>query len=127
VSTDYLDDVLASRVSDIVVFMPNPPGSGSASGTVSFQFPGDPGMTLLATFTNVPFGALASPGISILDPTYVTYEAAALTRLLDLLQDPDGLPQLTTVTLHTAGTTTVTVPQDTKICASIQYQVDVEI
>lgn len=126
VSTDYAGNVGASRVSDITVHMPNPPTSGTASGSIAYAIDGGT-LTTLATFANVPFDSLKTPGVSLVHTSLISYNPAALTALLDALQDPNGLPPITTITVQTNGTTSVTVPQDTKISASIHYQVDVAI
>lgn len=127
ISVDYLDDVKATRISDILIYMPNPPTGGAASGSISYQFAGDPAVTVLATFSNVPFDSLKSPGISILHTSLITLNPAALADLIARFSNPDGLPPPTTVTLFSQGSTTVAVVAGTQVCAKIEYQVDVEI
>lgn len=126
ISSDYPDKIKATRVADISVYMVNPPTSGSGSGVIAYAFNGGP-LDTLATFTNVPFDSLADPGVSLLNTGLITYRPGALTTLLNTMQDSTGLPSLTTVTIHTSGTTTVTVPSGTKMCARIHYQADAEI
>ena len=126
VSTDYVDKVKATRVSDITVSMPSPPSSGFVSGTIRYALDGGT-MQTLATFANVPFDSLLTPGISLAHTSLITYNSAALTALLDALQDSTGLPFPTTVSVQSNGTSTVTVAQDTEIKATIHYQVDITI
>lgn len=126
VSVDYLDDVRASRVNDITIFMDNPPAAGSSSGTLSYALDGGT-LVQLASWSGVPFSALAEPGVSVLDASVLTVNAGALATLLANLQDDEGLPLISTVTIQTDGTTTVPVAAGTKIIARIAYQIDVEI
>jgi hypothetical protein len=124
VSTDYPDKVKATRVSDITVYMPNPPSSGTGSGTITYALNGG-SPTTLASFTNVPFDSLKAPGVSLVHTSLISYNAPALLALLTALQDTTGLPSTTTITIQTTGATTVTVPKSTEVCAQIHYQVDV--
>jgi hypothetical protein len=126
VSTSYVDKVKATRVSGITISMPNPPSSGTASGTIAYALDGG-SLTTLATFSNVPFDSLKTPGISLLHTSLISYNVPALAALLNKLQDSTGLPATATVAVQTSGTTSVTVPLGTKIVATIHYQVDVSI
>jgi hypothetical protein len=126
VDVSYVDDVRASRVNDITIYMVNPPSSGTSSGTLSYAING--GATLqLATWSNVPVSALAAPGVSVLDASVLTVDPSAREALLDALQDTSGLPLAASFTVTTSGTTSVNVPAGTKIIAKVQYQVDVEM
>ena len=126
VSTSYVNKVKATRVSDITVFMPNPPSSGTASGVVLESLDGGT-LDTLASFSNVPFDSLKSPGVSLANTSLITFNLPVLHSLLNALQDSTGLPATATITVQTIGTTSVTVPQNTQITASIHYQVDVSI
>ncbi len=130
VSSDYVNNVKATRVNDINVYMPNPPATGTGSGTVQYALDGGSLVTLL-TFTDVPFDSLRGNGISlksaISNPGQVVFNMPAVNALLAALQDSTGLPATTTIRVVNNGSTTVTVPQGTQICARISYQVDVEI
>jgi hypothetical protein len=126
VSSSYPDQIKATRVSDISVYMPNPPSSGSSSGFVRYALGGQIPVTLF-TFTNVPFDSLRGKGISYSNTGLVQFNQAALTALIAALENPSGLPVTTTITVISSGTTTVTVPQGTQICAKIHYQADAEI
>ncbi len=126
VSSDYLEDVRASRVNDITIFMDNPPATGTSSGTLSYATDGGT-IIDLATWTNVPFAVLAEPGVSVLDAAVLSVNPTALANLLDALQDSSGLPFASTVTVRTTGNTSVPVAAGTKIVARIHYQIDVEI
>ncbi|HLF14289.1 MAG TPA: hypothetical protein VI932_05320 [Bacteroidota bacterium] len=126
VSVEYLDDVKASRVNDITIFMVNPPASGTSSGTLSYALDGG-GLHQLAAWSNVPFSSLAEPGVSVLDASVLTVNTAARDSLLNALQDTSGLPFASSVRIQTDGTTSVNVPAGTKIVARLHYQVDVEI
>jgi hypothetical protein len=126
VNASYVDKIKATRVSDITVSIPNPPSSGTVTGTISYAFDsGTP--TTLASFSNVPFDSLAGAGVSLLHTSLITYNPAALATLLSVMQNPSGLPTIATVTIQTSGTTSVTVPQDTEICVHIYYQADAQI
>ena len=124
VSTSYLANVQATRVSDITVYMPSPPSSGTASGTIRYALDGG-ALTTLATFANVPFDSLITPGISLGNTSLITYNSPALINLLAAMQDSTGLPFITTITVQSNGSSSVPVPQGTEIRASIHYQVDV--
>lgn len=131
VSESYENKVKATRVNDISIYMPNPPAQGAGSGEVRYSLDGGTLLTLL-TFTNVPFSSLAGGGISLgealANPSGpVQFNSVNLLALLNALQNPNGLPATTTVRIVTTGSTSVTVPQDTKMCARISYQADVEI
>ncbi len=131
VSEDYVDDVQATRVNDITVFMPNPPATGDATGSVRFSLDGGP-LTTLLTFTNLPFDSLRGDGLSFRDylnnPSgQLQFNIAGVNIILTALQDSTGLPATSTIYLESNGTTSVDVPQGTNICAKISYQVDVEI
>gem|GEM_PF-6883438 len=131
VSEEYINDVKATRVNDISVFMPNPPATGNASGSVRFALGGGP-LTTLLTFTNLPFDSLRGDGLSFRDylnnPTgQLQFNVAGVNIILTALQDSTGLPPTTTIYLESNGSTSVEVPQGTNICARISYQVDVEI
>lgn len=126
VSSSYPDQIKATRVSDISVYMPNPPTSGSGSGSVSYRLDGQALVTLF-TFTNVPFDSLRGNGISYSNTTLIQFNRPALAALIAALESPSGLPATATITVVTVGTTTVTVPQGTQICAKILYQADAEI
>lgn len=132
VSTDYVNGVEATRVNDINVHMPNPPATGEGSGSVRFSIDGEPLRTLV-TFNNVPFSLLAGAGISLKDETsgggslLIDFDATNVAYLLSRMQDSTGLPASTTIQVVTSGSTSVTVPAGTQICASVAYQVDVEI
>ena len=126
VSVEYLDDVKASRVNDITIFMENPPATGTSSGTFSYAIDGGT-LVQLATWSNVPFSSLAVPGVSVLDASVLTVNPAARTALLAALQDTSGLPIASAVRIQTDGTTSVNVPAGTKIVARLHYQIDVEI
>jgi hypothetical protein len=130
VSESYLDQVKATRVVDIQVYMPAPPaGSGTGSGVVQCGLDGVTPVTIM-TFTNVPFSSLGGNGISlgtaITNPTLVQIDTAALHQLENRL-NADGLPVVTTVRVITSGSTSTSVPQGTSMCARIQYQADIEI
>jgi hypothetical protein len=129
ISSDYVDKVRATHVNDITVNMPNPPASGTATGSVSFAFDGGSLRTLL-TFTGLPFDSLRGSGISlrsrITNPGQVVFDTTGLRIFLDTMQDSTGLPSLTTITLASSGSTSVNVPQGTEICAHIHYQADAE-
>ena len=71
VSTDYEDKVKATRVSDITVYMPNPPSSGTGSGTIAYALDGG-SLTPLAAFSDVPFDSLKTPGVSLLNTSLIT-------------------------------------------------------
>lgn len=124
ISEDYVDEVKATRVNDVTVYMAHPPSSGTASGTIQYALDGG-SLVTLATFSSVPFSRLASPGVSITDPTVMTYVPGALAALLSALQDPNGLPPTTTITVRSSGSSTVTVPQGTEICARVHFQADI--
>jgi hypothetical protein len=130
ISTDYPDKVHATRVNDITVYMPNPPATGTGTGTVRFAFDGG-SLTTLLTFTNLPFDSLRGSGISlrsrITNPGQVVFNSAGLTSLLNVLQDSTGLPHITTMTLSSSGFTSVNVSQGTGICARIHFQADAQI
>lgn len=133
VSSEYADNVHATRVNDITVYMPNPPaGAGTASGVVEVELDGG-GLLELVSFTNVPFTQLAGAGISLKDEitgggaVTIDFNQPNVQFLLSQLQNPDGLPVTTTVRVRTSGNTNVDVPQGTRICARIAYQADVEI
>jgi len=125
ISTEYLDNVLATRVNDIRVYMTDPPASGTSSGTLFYAF-SDGTMRQLATWTDVPFSTLAAPGVSILDTSVVSYDPTELAALLGVLQDSTGL-FINQITIRTVGSTSVNVPAGKTICARIDYQLDVEL
>jgi len=124
ISEDYVDKVKATRVNDVTVYMAHPPSSGTASGSIQYALDGG-SLVTLATFSAVPFARFAGAGVSITDTTVLTYNHPALTALLNALQDPNGLPPTTTITVHSSGSSTVTVPQGTEICARIHFQADI--
>jgi hypothetical protein len=129
VDVSYVDDVRASRVNDITIYMVNPPATGTSSGVLSYSSPSiNGGATLqLATWSNVPIATMASPGVSVLDAAVLTVDPAARLLLLNALQDTSGLPLAASFTVTTNGTTSVDVPAGTKIVAKFLYQVDIEI
>lgn len=125
ISASYLEDVRASRVNDVRVYMPDPPATGNSSGSLSYAI--DAGALLeLATWTDVPFPALAEPGISIVSSGLVTLNGPNFLSLLTALQDTTGLPAITSVTVATDGMTSVTVAAGTQVCVVVDYQIDVE-
>ena len=130
ISSSYVDAVEATRVNDVNVYMPNPPASGSATGRVEVALDGGPLQTLV-TYTNLPFDSLRGNGISlrsaITNPSQVVFITSVLNSLLGQLQSQNGLPAVSTIRMRNVGSTSVTVPQNTEICARIQYQADVEI
>jgi hypothetical protein len=130
ISSSYADDVQATRVNDVNVYMPNPPATGTGSGVVLVGLDFDPLDTLLV-YTNVPFDSLRGAGISlrsaITNPTQVRFKSSVLNNVLARLQSSNGLPAVQLVKMWNIGSTSVTVPQNTEICARIQYQADVEI
>ncbi|MGA9117012.1 MAG: hypothetical protein WB626_09580 [Bacteroidota bacterium] len=132
ISASYVEDVRATRVNDISVFMPNPPAAGTASGTVDVALDNQ-ALQRLLTFSNVPFSLLAGDGISLRDEitgggsVTIDFNNAVVASLLAALQDSTGLPSISTVRIQTAGSTSVAVPQGTRICAKISYQADVQI
>lgn len=130
ISSDYPDHIRATRVNDITVYMPNPPATGTGSGSVSFALNGG-SLTTLLQFTSLPFDSLRGAGISlksrITNPGQVVFNIGALQTLLDALQDSTGLPPTTTITVASSGFTSVEVPQGTEICARIHYQADAEV
>lgn len=131
VSESYLEDVKATRVVDIQVYMPAPPsGQGTGSGVVQCELDGVPLDTIL-TFTNVPFSSFGGNGISlgtaITTPTQVRVDTAFLHLLESRLNSNVGLPAVTTVRVVSRGATSTSVPAGTQICARIQYQADIEI
>lgn len=133
VSTDYVNGVEATRVNDISIHMPSPPAAGEGSGIVQFSIDGELPLRTLLTFNNVPFSLLAGNGISLKDETsgggsmLIDFDATNVAYLLSRMQDSTGLPASTTIQVVTSGSTSVTVPAGTQICASVAYQVDVEI
>jgi len=126
VSPTYATKVKATRISDILLSMPNPPATGTVSGSITYQLNGGTADTL-ATFTNVPFDSLRSPGISLAQSSLVHRNVEGLSNLLTAMQNATGLPLTATITVQTAGTTSVAVPAGTQIVATIDYQVDVSI
>ncbi len=126
VDVSYLDDVKASRVNDITIFIKNPPASGTSSGSLWFALDGGT-LVELATWTDVPFSSMAEPGVSVLDASVLTVNTGARTQLLDALQDTSGLPLASAITVQSSGTTSVNVPAGTVVVARFQYQVDIEI
>jgi hypothetical protein len=129
VDVTYADDVIASRVNDITIYMVKPPASGTSSGTLSYSSPdiGGGAVYQLATWSNVPISALVEPGVSVLNASVLTINEAAREQLLGALQDTSGFPIAASFTVTTSGTTSVDVPAGTKIVAKFHYQFDVEI
>jgi len=131
ISTSYLDDVRATRVTDLRIYMPTPPsGSGTGSGVVRCGVGGGPLVTIM-TFTNVPFASFAGKGISIAtartNPGQVNINEPGLASFIAQVTNPSGLPVLTSVTIASSGSTSTAVPQGTTICAVVDYQADVEV
>lgn len=130
VSSSYPDAVEATRVNDVNVYMPNPPGTGSATGRVEIALGGGALQTLV-TYTNLPFDSLRGGGISlrsaVSNPGQVVFNTPVLNALLAQLQSANGLPAVSLVRIRNVGSTSVDVPQNTNICARILFQADVEI
>ncbi len=130
VTSSYTGNVRATRVSDILLYMPNPPAEGSASGVLLISL--DAGvLDTLLVFTDVPFDSLRGDGISFgrhaSNPGHVRVVQSTLTTLLASIQNPTGLPTASILGVVSAGTTTVNVPAGTEVCLKILLQVDVEV
>lgn len=126
VDASYKDDVKATRLSTIRIYMQAPVPTGTASGAVYFQLPGDIEHQIL-TFTNLNMGRLAEPGVSMLDTTAVRYDAVNLATLIARFTSSSGLPANTEITVRTQGTTSAPVASGTKIFARFEYEADAEI
>lgn len=126
VDASYTDDVKATRLSNIRIYMQTPVPAGTASGAVYFRLPGDSERQIL-TFTNLDMGRLADPGVSMLDTTAVRYNAASLGILIASFTSPSGLPANTEITVRMQGTTSAPVASGAKIYARFEYEADAEL
>jgi hypothetical protein len=126
IDVSYADDIKATRLATIRVYMKAPVPSGTASGFVYYQLPGGSQLEILR-FTNLTMSRLAEPGVSMLDPTAVQYNAANLASLIAAFTSSDGLPGVLAITVSTNGTTSGPVPAGTSICVRFEYQADAEV
>lgn len=126
VDASYADDVQATRLSNIRVYMKTPVPTGTASGAVYFWLPGDVERQIL-TFTDLDMARLAEPGVSMLDPTAVQYDSTNLQILVSRFTSSIGLPANKEITVRTQGTTSAPVASGAKIYVRFEYEADAEL
>jgi len=125
---DYVDDIQATWVTDIIVSVggsyPSGPGA-SVSGEVEYRLDGGPWVSLLAF--EAAYSALAA-GVSLLepDPSLVNFDEDGVNGLAAALTSDNGLPVDDEIELSAHGTTAA-VGEGVTVCVNIVMGADVEV
>lgn len=122
IPSDYQDNLIALRISDIRVRASGSYPAGNVSGTGYFKFDNGTEYTLLSF--NGPYSSFAT-GVSMLNPgVLITYSPTGLKALIDGISNVNNLPG--TITVRGQGNGPA-VTQSFKVCLDIVMQADADV